>query len=408
MSPASPQSDALAGVRILECGDFVASSYATKQLADLGAEVIKVEPPGTGDTARSRGPFAGGEPDPELSGLFLYLNTNKRGVAVDIRRREGQEIIARLAGSADLLVHNVPPAEIARCGLDDAALRARHPALVVTSISPFGLTGTNRDLAAHDLNLWSAGGLAYLNGGGPGTDEMPPLKAFGHQAGFQAGLNAAIGSLAALYSALASGHGQLVEVSVQECLTSILEMTYEFYPYMGLVASRLGYKPIQPLDFLECKDGWIFICCVEEHQWQRFVELAGNPEWASMELFDNRMTRAANWDALQIFLNEYTREQSVADLYHRAQARRIPFAPVSTMGDLVGSEHLKARGFFATLRDAAGNDVVAPGAPYRHGLTPWRIRRPAPRLGEHTDEVLAEVGYSPAEIARLRNDAVIA
>ena len=402
--------DALEGIRVVECGDFVAPSYATKQLADLGAEVVKIEHPRGGDTARRRGPFAGGveNPDAEASGLFIYLNTNKRGIAVDLECAPGREILARLSEQADLVLHDVAPAGIKSRGLDADALRARNPRLVVTSISPFGLDGPNRDLRAHDLNLWCAGGLATLNGGGPGSDDLPPLKAFGQQAGFQAGLNAAVASLAALYEGLASGEGQLVEISAQECITSILEMTYEFFPYMGLVASRLGQKPIQPLDFLECKDGWIFICCVEEHQWQRFIEMIGSPEWASMELFENRMTRAANWDALQIFLNQVTAEYTVAELYHAAQKRRIPFAPVSTMGDLLSSEHLKTRGFFATIPDPDGQPVTMPGAPYRHSATPWRIRRRAPRLGEHTDEVLSEIGYAADDIRRLRTEGVIA
>jgi len=399
--------DALGGIRVVECGDFVPAAYAAKQLADLGAEVVKIEHP-RGDTARRRGPFAGGRENPDASGLYLYLNTNKRGIAVDLERPAGREILGRLADRADLVVHDVAPAAIAASGLDDAELRARRPGLVVTSISPFGLHGPHRDLHAHDLNLWCAGGLAALNGGGPGSDDLPPLKAFGQQAGFQAGLNAAVGSLAALFERLASGEGQLVEISAQESIASILEMTFEFLPYMGLVASRLGQKPIQPLDFLECKDGWIFICCVEEHQWQRFVEMIGTPEWSQMELFENRMTRAANWDALSIFLNEVASEWTVADLYHAAQARRIPFAPVSTMGDLLASGHLKSRGFFATIPDPDGAPVTMPGAPYRHSATPWRIRRRAPRLGEHTDEVLAEMGYATGEIARLRHDGVVA
>lgn len=407
MSTEATARDALAGIRVIECGDFVAPSFATKQLADLGADVIKIEAPGRGDTARHRGPYAG-DADPERSGFYLYLNTNKRGIVVDLERPDGHEILARLAAGADLVVHNVPPAEIAARGLDDAKLRAANPRLVVTSISPFGLDGPNRDLRMHDVNLWAAGGAASLNGGGPGSDDMPPLKGFGHQSGFQAGLNAAVASLGAVYGALVSGQGQLVEVSMQECVTSILEMAYEFYPYMGLVASRLGQKPIQPLDFLECKDGWIFICCVEEHQWQRFVDLAGNPDWASMELFDNRISRAANWDALQIFLGEYAAERTVDELYHEAQARRIPFAPVSTMGDLLSSDHLKARGFFAAVDDGSGGTVVMPGAPYLHARTPWRIRKRAPRLGEDTDAVLAELGYDADARARLRDAGVVA
>lgn len=395
--------DALAGVRVVDCGDFVAASFAAKQLADLGAEVIKVEPIG-GDRARSRGPYPGGVPDENRSGLYLYLNTNKRGIALDLESPAARDVVDRLVGWADLVLHDLPAAEATRLGLDAATLRSQKARLVVTSITPFGLTGPKRDLRAHGLNLWSASGLAVLNGGGPGSDELPPLAPFGQQSLLQAGLNAAIGSMAALYEAEASGQGQSVEVSTQECLASIAEMTFSFYPYMGLVPSRLGQKPIQPLDFLECADGWIFICCVEEHQWHRFVELAGSPEWAEMEIFRDRLARGQNWDVLKIFLNEYTATRTVDELYREAQEHRIPFAPVSTMGDLLASDHLRARGFFATIDDGTGGAVTMPGAPYRHTRTPWRIRRRAPRLGEHTDEILAELGIERA--SRLRDAGV--
>jgi crotonobetainyl-CoA:carnitine CoA-transferase CaiB-like acyl-CoA transferase len=261
----------------------------------------------------------------------------------------------------------------------------------MTSIAPFGLDGPHAAYRATDVVSWSAGGVAALNGE-PGRPDLPPLKAFGDQSGFQAGLNAAIGSLGALFARLASGRGQHVEVSTQESLAAILELTFEFYPYCGLVASRLGAKPIQPLCFMECRDGWIFICCVEEHQWQRFVEIMGNPEWAAMDIFADRIARGANFDALQIFLQEWCREQSVDELYDAAQRRRIPFAPVSTMGDLLHSPHLRARGFFATLAHPVAGSVTMPGAPYKLSATPWTLRSPAPTLGQHNDAVLAEVG----------------
>src|SRR2546428_589852 len=199
--------------------------------------------------------------------------------------------------------------------------------------------------------------------GAPPRPALPPLKAFGDQSGFQAGLNAAIGSLGALFARLATGRGEHVEVSTQECLAAILELTFEFWPYCGLVASRLGAKPIQPLCFMECRDGWIFLCCVEEHQWKSLVDIMGNPEWASIELFADRLSRGANFDGLQVFLQEWCREQAVHELYEAAQLRRVPLAPVSAMGELLASPHLQARRFFATIAPPLAGAGPVPRAP---------------------------------------------
>ena len=381
---------ALDGLRVLEVGELVSAPYATKLLADLGADVVKIEPP-AGDRARRRGPFPGGMPHPEKSGLFLYLNTNKRGIVLDLTTPAGHAALERLAERADLLVHNVHPRDMAASGLDYERLSARNPRLVVTSIAPFGLSGPHAGWRGTDVVTWSAGGVAALNGV-PGEPDLPPLKTFGDQSGFQAALTAAVGSLGALLARIKRGRGEHVEVSTQECVATILELTFEYWPYTQLVASRLGQKPIQPLCFMECRDGWIFLCAIEVHQWERFVEIMGNPEWAGLELFTNRLARGANFDALQAFLQEWCRDQSVQELYEAAQRRRIPFAPVSTMGDLVASPHLRARGFFVTVDHPVAGTVTMPGAPYKLAATPWLLRRPAPCLGQHTAEVLAEAG----------------
>jgi len=389
---------ALAGIRVLEVGDLVSAAYATKLLADLGADVVKIESR-SGDAARTRGPFPHNEPHPERSGLFLYLNANKRGITLDLTQPGGRDALDALVRNADLLVHNVHPNDAAARGLEWSRLSAVNPALVMTSISPFGGNGPLAGYRATDLVSWSAGGLATLNGD-PQRPDLPPLKAFGSQAAFQAGLNAAIASLAAIFARLTTGEGEHIDVSTQECVASILELTYPYMPYCGLVASRLGAKPIQPLCFMECKDGWIFICCVEEHQWRTLVELMGNPEWAQMDLFEDRLARGKNFDALQIFLQEWCSTQSVMELYELGQSRRVPLAPVSTMGDLLGSSHLKARGFFAVLDHPEAGTVTMPGAPYKLGVTPWTLRSPAPTLGQHNAEVLAAAGLDAAALAR--------
>ncbi len=387
---------------------MVSAAYATKLMADLGADVIKVESPPAGDRARTRGPFPGGAPHPERSGLFLYLNANKRGITLDLAQARGQRLLAELVADTDLLVHNFIPAEMAALGMDYGALSQRNPNLVMVSITPFGLAGPYRDYQATDLTLWNAGGIAYLNGGGPGAVDQPPLKAFGQQSELQGGLNAAVAGLAALFSRCRGGTGQHVSVSIQECLAAILELAFEFWPYMGLVASRLGQKPIQPLDFLECRDGWIFLCCVEEHQWQTFIDIMGNPEWAGLELFENRLTRAANWDALKLLLQNLVHDRSVDELYRAGQARRVPLAPVSTMADLMASEHLKSRGFFAVLDHPQAGRLTYPGAPYQFTLTPWTLRRPAPLLGQHNEEIyVRRLGNSPEDFQALQQSGVV-
>ena len=384
-------SGALAGIHVVEIGSGAAAAYAAKLFADSGAEVVKVEPP-SGDATRRSGPFPGGVSDPETSGLFLYLNANKRGVILDLDDERSRAKLERLLGRADVCFTDLPPTRLASLEILPEETSRRHSRLVSTAITPFGLFGPNRDLKAYDLTLWNAGGLATLNGLGPGGDDLPPLAAYGPQASLQGGVNGALATVAALIARRRDGRGQAIDVSIQECVTTILELTLPFWPYCGLVASRLGGKPIQPLDFLECKDGWIFLCIVEEHQWRSFVDFMGNPDWAGMDIFGDRLSRAANWDALKPMLAEWMATQSVGELYRALHARRVPIAPVSTMGDLLDSAHLRARGFFVSIAHPRAGAPRMPGAPFLFSRTPWQLRRPAPLLGQHTDEVLAELG----------------
>jgi crotonobetainyl-CoA:carnitine CoA-transferase CaiB-like acyl-CoA transferase len=381
---------ALSHLRLVELGSGFASAYTAKLLADLGADVVKIEPPG-GDATRKLGPFPAGRVDPETSGMFLYLNANKRGIVLDLGAAADLARFRKLLDRADVLIHDIAPAELSRYGLEPQEVIRGRPRLVATAIAPFGLRGPYRDYRAYDLNLWNAGGIASLNGGGPGTDDLPPLRTFGYQSTFQVGLNAAVASLGAIFARETSGVGQHVEVSAQEALVTILELTYPFWPYCQMVASRLGNKPIQPLDFFECRDGWVFLCAVEEHQWKTFVEIMGSPEWAALDIFADRLQRAANWDALKPMIASWMAEQTVQELYQLLQRRRVPIAPVSTMGDLWSSKHLNARGFFVSFTHPRAGARRTPGAPYLLSRTPWTLRRAAPLLGEHTAEVLREL-----------------
>ena len=409
-NPQSPTSNPqllgpLHGMRVIECGGMVSAPYAAKLMADLGAEVIKIEEPG-GDEARRRGPYPGDNPHPEKSGTFLYLNTNKLGVTLNLRTAQGRDVLQRLVRDADALIHNYPPPQQADLGLHYDTLRQLNPRLVMTSISPFGQTGPNRDLHMHDLNMWAAGGIVYLSGAS-GRPDLPPLKAYGQQAGYQAGVNAAIGALGALFGRFTSGKGQHVDISAQECLVAIMENNYVSWPYQQSVASRLGFRLI-PQDVLPCRDGYIYFLAIEDHQWKGALDLMGTPEWAEADIFQDFATRSGNWDALKPLLEDWMQDKSVQEVYHAAQARRVPFAPVSTMGELLHSEHLNARGFFAQIGHPEAGELQYPGAPYRFSASPWALRRPAPTLGQHNEEIYCgRLGLTPAELAEFRTAGVV-
>jgi crotonobetainyl-CoA:carnitine CoA-transferase CaiB-like acyl-CoA transferase len=159
---------------------------------------------------------------------------------------------------------------------------------------------------------------------------------------------------------------------------------------------------------MECKDGYIYLCCVEEHQWKAFVDLMGNPEWADMEIFGDRLRRAANWDVLRPLLQEWVAEQTVSDLYKKAQSRRVPFAPVSTMGTLLANDHLKARGFFVDIAQPVAGTHKYPGAPLKYSRTPWEIRQPAPTLGQHNDQIFGErLGLFATSLSQMKQRGII-
>jgi crotonobetainyl-CoA:carnitine CoA-transferase CaiB-like acyl-CoA transferase len=373
-------------MKILECGEGVAAAFGTKLLADLGGEVIKVEPP-SGDLTRQRGPFPQDEPDREKSGLFIYLNANKRGVVADLRSPQGQAQLRRLLEDADILVHNVSPSERAACGLESAALCAAHPKLIVTALSMFGDYGPHANYRAYELNAAHASGWAFLSPGASPYPELPPLKCFGHQLEFQAGVHGALTTLAAYLHRLESGGGQAIEVSAQECVAAMLEQNFVHYTYGGQIASRLGQRLIGPWFIADCADGKIFVLTVEEDQWQRLVEFMGNPEWANNELFQDRLSRGRNNDALKALMSDWFSQWKVRDLYKEAQTRRIPLATINTMAELYESEHLRERKFFAPQKQPGLGTLMVPGMPSRYGKIQWSLRRPAPRLSEHTEQI---------------------
>jgi crotonobetainyl-CoA:carnitine CoA-transferase CaiB-like acyl-CoA transferase len=389
---------ALAGIRVVECGGGVAAAFGAKLLALLGAEVVKVEPP-QGDPTRRRGPFFDSLVDPNLSGLFLYLNADKYGVTLDLNDAADRARLDGLLAGADILIHNVAPGDRDAARMQSADLRRAHPHLVVASLSPFGERGPRANHRACELTAAHASGMPATGPGASPFPELPPLKLFGHQAEFQSGVYAALTALAAYFHRIArGGMGQSIDISEQECLAAMSESTLIHYTYNGQQSSRLGKYSYGPRTVVPCADGWIQMNFLEDAQWDRLMELLGNPEWAREEIFKDRFARGANAEALDPLLSELTRQWKTQELFLAAQAKRIPVAPVNRASDAYADPQLRSRDFFAALPmpAAARRCVEIPTAPFKSTAMTFRLSRPAPQLGEHNREVLADRSWDGA------------
>jgi crotonobetainyl-CoA:carnitine CoA-transferase CaiB-like acyl-CoA transferase len=395
---------ALSGVRVLDLTHRIAGPYCTKLLADYGADVIKVEKPGSGDGARAMPPFFRDEPGLETSGLFLYLNTNKRGLTLNLKSSAGRAILRELAGVADILVESFSPSVMPSLGLDYESLTEANPGLVMTSVSNFGQTGPYRDLAMSEIVADAMGGWMMVIG----DPDREPLKPGGNQAQFVTGLMACVGTMTAFHGAELTGTGQYVDISIMESVVYIQMNITQTYSYHDRVTKRLGNMVLPvPGSILPCRDGYIGAIAVTTSQWERLCEWMGMPELKDDPRFRTRLARGEHWDDIQVLLLPWLMEHDAEELLAEAQKRRIPFGIPSSSERLLGSEHLKERGYFVQVDHAATGPVQYPGAQFRIGDLPQDLG-PAPLLGQHNAEVYGDLlGYSRADLVRMREQGVI-
>jgi len=392
---------ALEGIKVLELGSLVAAPYCAKLLADMGAEVVKVEPPG-GDQARARGPFFKDLPDPETSALYLYLNTNKRGITLNLEMASGRALLLELLAQVDVFIEDTPPGRLEEWGLPLADLRQLYPGLIVTSITPFGRTGPYRRYRAYDINLFHGGGQGFMVRN-DALGKRPPLTGGGYLAEFDGGLSAAVATLGALYHQGLTGLGQHLDCSVQEAVMALERATLTRYPNelagsattplsAGSRGGRSGMSGTQ-----RCKDGWVTIAALEEHQWQGLMRLIGAPAGSL------RPTPELD-ELLRAWLAEHTMDE----VYHGAEALSVPAGRLQTSRDLLESAQLQAREFFQSIDHPRTGALPYPTAGYRMSATPWRARRPAPLLGQHNTEVYCGwLQRSQTELARLAQAGAI-
>jgi benzylsuccinate CoA-transferase BbsE subunit len=390
----------LAGVRVLDLADGSAA-YATKLLADLGADVIRIVPP-SGDPLGRAEPLldgAGGE-----SLRYWFDNTNKRSVTLDLESARGRAAFEAQVAHADAVVETGPPGAMAARGLGYDHLASLRPELILVSVTPFGQDGPHAGYVADDLITLAAGGLLSL-GGYPDT---APIAVDGAQSTYAASLAAATALLIALLERAESGRGCWIDVSAQECIAAALEDAIPEFDIQGTVRRRVGDRPREAgSGVYRCADGFVSMIAgrigtakawTALVQWLRDERTPGAddlaaPEWDS---FQHRQ-RPLSIETFGAAFARFAGARTKAELYREAQSRGIALSPVNRMDEVLADPQLNARDFFVTLRhEELGRDVVYPGAPYRFSRTPWRLRSAAPRPGQHTAEVLAAA--SPARL----------
>ena len=400
---------ALSDLKVVELASFISGPFCAKLMGDLGAEVIKVEEPGVGDEARRHEPFKDDIPHPERSGLFLYLNTNKLGVTLNLRTATGLRIFKELVRGADILVENNHPSLVEELGIEYQTLKEINPTLIMISISPFGQSGPYRDYKTSNLVSIHMGGIGYVT---PwivdDLEHQPPLKGGGRQADFLAGLSAAIVTMAAVWQRQMSGLGCHIDLSEHEAVAAIVGRDLVSHTMDDLVQTR-GVPPVAgAFSLIRCKNGYFQVYVREDRQWWPFVEAIGSPGWAREERFKDPQSRTDNWDALEPLIWDSTKDINKEEIFHKCQADHIACAPANDMEEVFRSGHLEARGTFVEIDHPQAGKARYPRALHHLSRTPSRATCPAPLLGEHNGEIISgRLGYSREELVRMREAGVI-
>ena len=395
---------ALEGVKVLDLTHHVAGPYSTKLLADFGADVVKVEQP-SGDPARRIPPFYHDETGPDKSLLFLYLNTNKQGITLNLKTRQGSDLLMELVRDSDILVENFSPRVMSSLGLDYPSLKEINPSLVMVSIANFGQTGPYRDYKANDIVEYALGGLMYIFGG----YRREPLKHALHQAQFKAGTNAATAALMALYHQRMTGIGQHVDVSIQESIASALRDVVNNYTNTGAIRRRQPSHSGDLTRIRQTSDGHILPNpgMGLGLDWNVVVDFLEAPDLAD-DKFNTSSARLANAEELGDILDRIFLTKNKYEMFHAANRKRFTYGVIQSAEEVLADEQFKHRGYFVEIDHPVVGSITYPGAPFLMDGAPWEAKSPAPTLGQHNDEVFGKrLGCAGEDLARLRALEVI-
>ena len=397
---------ALEGVNVLDLAGGVPGPFCAKLLASLGADVIKVEPPGVGDPARSFAPLVPADDPLEGSALFHNLNLGKRSITLDVDQPAGRVLFERLVRSwATVVITDDPYLTLKARSLDWESLLALNPGLVVVAVSDFGMDGPYRDLPGCELVTNALGGYLYLTG----DPDREPVKPYGYQAEYHAGLHAATGAVAAILRAELTGEGEVVDASVVEAASFLSSASPGWSFFLGEEPNRVGNrntsldpKQMYPSSTLPCRDGWVHAHASREQE--MLAVLTGDPELARPDLVATPKGHADEIDAL---LNKWLATRDRAEIVEQAQRLRLPFTEVLTPEEVVADPHLSAREALIELDSPSIGRARYPHNSIRFGVSAWRTSR-TPRLGEHTAEVLEQVlNVSPTKLKALQRSGVV-
>jgi CoA:oxalate CoA-transferase len=402
----------LGDIKVIELAQYISGPFCGMLLAGLGADVTKIEMPEAGDLSRRCGPFPDDIPHTDRSGLFHYLNRNKKGVTLDILKPTGREIFLELIKDADVLIEDMLPHLANELALDFATLREVNPKLNVISITPFGQTGPYKDYKAYAINASAMGGMSSIVGD-PKREPLTPPFSMGN---FQTGIIASNAIMSALMAGRKIDKGQHIDISEAESW-SIFHTgnVVSAFVYGGRKRTRSGHRTFAPYPYtlLPCKDGYLSMIALRGSEWKRFLEIVGDgkiPEWyASDERFKDRAKAGREYsDVLDELLSPWLMSHTRQEIFSHCKEKHVPFMPVRNMDEVVNCEHLNKRDYFDTIKCTGTDGFKCPGAPVRFSRTPWELNDTAPDLAEHNHEVFcANLGYSKQKLVQLKRTGII-
>jgi formyl-CoA transferase len=399
----------LDNIRVLDISRALAGPYCTMMLGDLGADVIKIERPSSGDESRGWGPPFVGQPYGPYRGesaYFLAANRNKRSLTVNLQTPEGQEIIRRLATISDVLVENYRTGDLDRLGLGYADLHALNPRLIYCSISGYGRSGPYAERPGYDAIIQAEGGMMSLTG----PVEGPPSRVGIPIIDITAGMFAATAILAALRARDLSGEGQLVDVSLFDSHIALLTNAAANYLVGGDPPRRVGnaHPNIAPYEVFTARDGWFMMGAANERQWQTLCEIINRPDLKDDSRFASNPQRVANRGALTEELNHVFSQRNVQEWLDELTRAGLPCAPINTLPQVFAHPQTQARQMVLEAEHPTAGTIRLTGFPYKLSHTPPAIHRPPPLLGQHTEEVLTQLlHYPPEEVDSLRSKGAI-